>query len=106
MKIEELDFTVRTYNCLKRARIDTVEQLKLLSESDLSRIRGLGVKCAGEIRKKIGMIPPSKADCIRAMTDIELATLIREEQCNAVLQQRIESLPNILARLKQQVEQG
>lgn len=76
MKIEELDFTVRTYNCLKRARIDTVEQLKMLSDTDLSQIRNLGQKCAEEICQKVGRVPPTNAERIRAMSDEELADFL------------------------------
>lgn len=44
MKIEELDISVRTYNCLKRAGINTVEELEELDVLYVKRIRGLGKK--------------------------------------------------------------
>ena len=39
MLIEKLNFSVRTYNCLKRGKIDTVEQLREKSDDDLMAIR-------------------------------------------------------------------
>ena len=53
MRIEELNFSTRTYNCLKREGIDTVDQLEPLSDEDLMRIRSFGKKCLDEIRAKI-----------------------------------------------------
>ena len=52
--IENLALTVRTYNSLKRAGINYVEQLKKLSSEDLSKIRNLGKKGIEEIKEKIG----------------------------------------------------
>lgn len=49
MKIEELNFTVRTYNCLKRAGINTYEELLELTEDDLRQIRGMGTICISEV---------------------------------------------------------
>ena len=51
--IERLDFSVRTYNCLKRAGIDSVEKLRDLSFGELKRIRNLGMKSIEEIREKL-----------------------------------------------------
>ena len=53
MKIEELHFSVRTYNCLKRSRIDTVEQLQVMTDDELKRISGFGLKCFKEVRQVI-----------------------------------------------------
>ena len=49
MKIEEMDLSVRSYNCLKRVGIDTIEQLSEKTEDDLRRIRNLGKQSIGEI---------------------------------------------------------
>lgn len=57
MKIEELKFSVRTYNCLKRSRIDTVEQLQVLTDDELKQIRGFGWKCFKEVRQVIPRKP-------------------------------------------------
>lgn len=50
--IDHLDLSVRSYNCLKRARIDTIGDLKNLCISDLMRIRNLGRKSALEVVEK------------------------------------------------------
>lgn len=53
MKIDELELSVRTYNCLKRARIDTVEKLLTMSDAELMKIRCFGEKCLIEVHEKI-----------------------------------------------------
>lgn len=52
-KIEELDFSVRTYNCLKKEHIDTIGELVQLSEKSLLEIRNLGTKSLNEIKDKL-----------------------------------------------------
>ena len=78
MKIDELDFSVRTYNALKRAKIETVEQLRQKTDDDLYKIRNLGMRSIEEIRSKLAYTP-SNADRIRSMNDEELAALLRNE---------------------------
>lgn len=75
MIIEELDFTVRTYHALKRAGINTIEQLEQMTDDDLFRLRNIGVRCVSEIRSKLPYIPPTMtiAEKIRSMSDKELA---------------------------------
>ena len=51
--IEELDLSVRPYNCLKRAGINTIGQLQELSEEKLLRVRNLGLKSFEEIQSKL-----------------------------------------------------
>ena len=51
--IEELDLSVRAYNCLKRARINTVGQLQEMTEEKLLRVRNLGRKSLEEIQSKL-----------------------------------------------------
>ncbi len=51
--IEDLDFSVRTYNCLKRANINTVGDLVAKTESDMMKIRNLGRKSLEEIILKL-----------------------------------------------------
>lgn len=53
MTVEELDLTVRSYNCLKRAGINTVDELTQKSEEDLMKVRNLGKKSLEEIQKKL-----------------------------------------------------
>jgi DNA-directed RNA polymerase subunit alpha len=52
-RIEELDFSVRTYNCLKKANILTVGELTLISEVDLMNIRNFGKKSLTEVKEKL-----------------------------------------------------
>ena len=53
MTIEELDLSVRSYNCLKRAGINTVEELNEKSEDDMMKVRNLGKKSLEEVQKKL-----------------------------------------------------
>jgi DNA-binding CsgD family transcriptional regulator len=53
MTIEELDLSVRSFNCLKRAGINTVEDLVQLTEEDFMKIRNLGRKSFEEVLEKI-----------------------------------------------------
>ncbi len=52
-RIEELDFSQRTFNCLRRASLLTLRALAMASESDLSGIRGFGKKSLLEVRDKL-----------------------------------------------------
>ncbi len=51
--IEELDFSIRTYNCLRRAGITTIDQLKQMTIVDLKKIKNLGTKSINEIMQKV-----------------------------------------------------
>jgi DNA-directed RNA polymerase subunit alpha len=51
--IEDLDFSVRAYNCLKRANIHTLQDLVNMSESDIMKIRNLGKKSLKEVLDKV-----------------------------------------------------
>lgn len=53
MTVEELDLSVRSYNCLKRAGINTVDELTQKSEEDLMKVRNLGKKSLDEVQKKL-----------------------------------------------------
>ncbi len=53
MTIEELDLSVRSYNCLKRAGINTVEELTNRSEDDMMKVRNLGKKSLEEVKVKL-----------------------------------------------------
>lgn len=52
-QIEDLDLSVRSYNCLKRAGIHSVRQLVEFSENDLLNIRNFGVKSTEEVKDKL-----------------------------------------------------
>lgn len=81
MKIEELNLSVRTYNCLKRRKIDTVEQLSIMTDDDLMCIRNFGQRCLAEVREKIAQPRKTNSERIRAMSDEELAAFICD-RCN------------------------
>jgi len=53
MTIEELDLSVRSFNCLKRAGINTVEDLANKTEEDMMKVRNLGRKSLEEVMKKL-----------------------------------------------------
>ena len=53
MTIEELDLSVRSYNCLKRAGIQTVQELASKSEDDMIKVRNLGKKSLKEVKEKL-----------------------------------------------------
>ncbi|MBQ6788949.1 MAG: DNA-directed RNA polymerase subunit alpha, partial [Clostridia bacterium] len=53
MTIEELDMSVRSFNCLKRAGIDTVEDLINRTEEDMMKVRNLGKKSLEEVILKL-----------------------------------------------------
>jgi DNA-directed RNA polymerase subunit alpha len=53
MTIEELDLSVRSFNCLKRAGINTVEDLTNRTENDMIKVRNLGRKSLDEVQAKL-----------------------------------------------------
>lgn len=61
-RIEDLNLSVRAYNCLKRAGIDTIEQLKGCNQDELLRIRNLGKKCIDEITYKLSCVENAKVE--------------------------------------------
>lgn len=56
MTIEELDLSVRSFNCLKRANINTVEDLISRSEEEMIKVRNLGRKSLEEVVHKLAMM--------------------------------------------------
>ena len=54
--IDELELSIRAYNCLKRAGINTVEELQMLNDYDLMHVRNLGRKCLEEVKQKLAEI--------------------------------------------------
>ncbi len=55
-RIEELDFSVRTYNCLKKANIMTIGELVTRTEGDLMQIRNFGKKSLAEVKDKLASL--------------------------------------------------
>jgi len=56
MTVEELDLSVRSFNCLKRANINTVEELINKTEDDMMHVRNLGVKSLEEVQAKLASL--------------------------------------------------
>ena len=52
-KIEDLDLSVRSYNCLKRANINTVRELTQKTEEEMMKVRNLGRKSLKEVVQKL-----------------------------------------------------
>ena len=60
--IEELDLSVRSFNCLKRAGINTVEDLINKTEEDMMKVRNLGRKSLEEVVAKLASLGLSLRD--------------------------------------------
>jgi DNA-directed RNA polymerase subunit alpha len=56
LSVEELDLSVRSFNCLKRAAINTVGELVQKTEADLMKVRNLGKKSLAEIKEKLASL--------------------------------------------------
>ena len=54
--IEELDLSVRSYNCLKRAGINTVHELTQRTAEDMMKVRNLGKKSLEEVQQKLALL--------------------------------------------------
>jgi DNA-directed RNA polymerase subunit alpha len=67
IKIDDLDFSNRTYNCLKRQGIETLEELGGYTEEELMNIRNFGQKSLDEVKDKLteynlALRPPASSD--------------------------------------------
>ncbi len=62
MYLDELELSVRTYNCLKRAGVDTVEKLREMADEDLMKVKNLNQKCMDEAKRAVYCI-----DCKRSI---------------------------------------
>ena len=56
MNIEDLDLSVRSYNCLKRAGINTVDELVQRDEDEMMKVRNLGRKSLEEVQQKLSAL--------------------------------------------------
>lgn len=61
MTIDELDLSVRSYNCLKRANINVVRDLISKTDEDMMKVRNMGKKSLDEVKKKLEMLGLSLA---------------------------------------------
>lgn len=55
-QIEDLELSVRSYNCLKRAGINSLEELRKMTDEDFMHVRNLGRKCVDEIKQKLSEV--------------------------------------------------
>ncbi|MBG9981560.1 DNA-directed RNA polymerase subunit alpha [Aerococcaceae bacterium DSM 111020] len=62
MTIEELDLSVRSYNCLKRAGINTIQELTDKTEAEMMKVRNLGRKSLAEVKGKLSDLGLSLKD--------------------------------------------
>ncbi len=72
MTIEDLDLSVRSFNCLKRAGIDFVGDLVNKSEDDMMKVRNLGRKSLDEVKKKLEDIGLSLKPSLHINDDIDI----------------------------------
>ena len=85
-RIEELDFSVRTYNCLKKASVLTIGDLVQISESELMQIRNFGKKSLTEVKEKLatlGLTIPGATDDDTAYGDEDETEGDEEEETAA-----------------------
>jgi DNA-directed RNA polymerase subunit alpha len=61
LTIEELDFSVRSFNCLKRANINNVQDLISKTAEDMMKVRNMGKKSLDEVQNKLAMMGLSLA---------------------------------------------
>ena len=76
LPIEDLDMTVRSYNCLKREGIHTVGELVTRSEADLMDIRNFGAKSIDEVKAKLTELGLSLKDSPAGM---DLASRLQDD---------------------------
>lgn len=54
--LDDLDLSVRTYNCLKRHGVRTAEELRSMTDDELKSVRNFSQKCIDEVKQKLGGI--------------------------------------------------
>lgn len=95
MEIEKLNLSTRTYNCLKRRGINTVEKLMLVQDKDLLRIRSFGRECLKEVHEKLAEHKNFQKNPIRESLAISVAesmSIVNEKEKQTV------NLPEALIR--------
>ena len=97
MNIDELELSVRSYNCLKRAGINTVEELTNRTPEDMMKVRNLGRKSLEEVLaklKELGLqlnqgeeqaetVRPKGMEYVGSQTGMNLCDLFRREMVRA-----------------------
>ena len=74
--IEELELCARAYNCLKRAGMNSIEQLRAMSDDELRRVRNLGQKSFEDVKKRLAEIPQLSAPA--PLTTQDYASMLDE----------------------------
>ena len=74
-KLEDIEITVRTYNVLKRAQINTVDELRAIPYKELFNIRNFGFVCGNEVKEILAKYPAkvTNFERIKAMSVEEMA---------------------------------
>ena len=80
MTIEELDLSVRSFNCLKRANINNVEDLISRTGEDMMKVRNMGRKSLEEVQNKLAMMGTSLASDDAASSNNEAITFQRRRK--------------------------
>ncbi|GAA1207635.1 MULTISPECIES: DNA-directed RNA polymerase subunit alpha [Microbacteriaceae] len=83
MPIEDLDLSVRSYNCLKREGINTVSELVALSETQLMNIRNFGQKSVDEVRDKLVEMGLSLKDSVPGFDSAHFYGGYADDETNA-----------------------
>lgn len=110
--LEDLDLSVRSYNCLKRAGIHTVEELQRSKDNDFRNVRNFSRKSAEEVRRKLVSLEAQKAsaqqpapDCLAMLNELvglgEVKEQVRKITAYAKMKQDLsrmgkESVPVVL----------
>ncbi len=102
LSLDELELSVRTYNCLKRAGIHTVGALREMSREDLAKVRNLGLKCQEEVIAKLASMgltlqgeqePPSSSDMLTQLIGLkEVKEQVRKIAAFARMKKDMEAL--------------
>lgn len=105
--IEELDFSVRTFNLLKRANIDSISELVTYTEDDLAKLRHAGRKNIEEIKQKLEQKGLQLGQSIKA-DDIEINASycieILLQNCNYELEWNYEGIRKLEEERKEKLE--
>ena len=87
-RLEDIDFSVRTFNCLKRAGYNTVGEICGMTDEELMKVPGLGMRCVAEIKEKIGVC--------NAISDME----VPHSQSYTELLEELVGLENVKYQIK------
>ena len=117
MQIREMGLSKWATNCLYRAGITTVEELRQKRTWELQSIPSFGAKCLREVQEALERLeaekPMTHADCIRAMSDYELAEFllnffVEHMDLNGIPHEEVTAadMKEILRQLKLPAEEG